>query len=272
MNAHRTPRLLALGTLGTVTTALAVLGVEAVAAARREYVDPESAPSVAGQFGDTAGREVRLVLLGDSTGAGVGVQAVGETVGGQLAQRLARRGWRVHLAGVAVSGSRCRDLGPQVSRALLGRPDIAIICIGSNDALRGARLPAIRRSLGTAVERLTAAGVHTIVATCPDLGAARSFAQPLRAIASRRGRRVAAAEAAATTAAGGESIDLGRLTGPIFRADPGTLSPDEFHPSADGYRLWAEVLQPRVEAAARRRSRSGSRDPGASDGGRPRRG
>jgi len=272
VTAHRTPRLFAVGTLATVTTALAVLGAEAVVAVRREYVDPESAPSVAGQFGDTAGRAVRLVLLGDSTGAGVGVQAVGETVGGQLAQRLARRGWQVHLAGVAISGSRCRDLGPQVSRALLGQPDIAIICIGSIDALRGALLPAIRRDLGAAVERLTAAGVYTIVATCPDLGATRSFAQPLRTIASRRGRRVAAAEASATAAAGGESVDLARLTGPIFRADPGTLSSDEFHPSADGYRLWAEVLQPTVEAAARRCDRSGSRGPDANGGRRPRRG
>ncbi len=243
-------RITAAATAGGAAAAVVLVAGEVVLAARRPYLDSDSAPAIDGQFGDTAGREVRLVLLGDSTGAGTGVDAVGETVGGQLARRLARRGWRVQLAGVAISGSRCRDLGPQVSRALLGRPDVAVICIGANDALRGATLPAIRSDLGTAVDRLQAAGVRTVVGTCPDLGAARALAQPLRALAGRWGRRVAAAEAASTVRSGGVPVDIGRLTGPIFRADPGTLSEDCFHPSADGYRLWAEVLQPAVEAAA----------------------
>ncbi|MBA3419380.1 MAG: SGNH/GDSL hydrolase family protein [Geodermatophilaceae bacterium] len=251
---RRAGRAFTAGTVASAVAAIAVVSAEAVLAARREYVDPDSAPALEGEFGDTAGREVRLVLLGDSTGAGLGVGAVGETVGGQLAQRLARRGYRVRLAGVAVSGSRCRDLGLQVSRALLGRPDIAVICIGANDALRGVRLPSIRRDLAEAVGRLQRAGVHTFVGTCPDLGASRALAQPLRAIAGRRGRQVAAAEAAATRAANGEPIDIGLITGPVFRADPGTLSEDCFHPSADGYRLWAEALHPAVEAAARDRA------------------
>jgi len=256
---RRVRRWIAAGTLVSAAAAVAVLSAEVAMAARRKYVDAESAPAVEGEFGDTAGQELRLVVMGDSTGAGVGVEAVGETVGGQLAQRLARRGWRVRLAGVSVSGSRCRDLGPQVSRALLGRPDIAVICIGANDALRGSTLPSIRRDLGHAVGRLNASGVHTLVGTCPDLGAARALGQPLRLIAGRRGRKVAVAEAAATRASGGEPIDIGRITGPVFRSDPGTLSEDCFHPSADGYRLWAEALHPAVEAAAGRSAAAGPR-------------
>lgn len=257
--ARRARRVLTSGTLASAAAAVAVVSAEAVLAARREYADPDSAPAVQGEFGDTAGREVRLVMLGDSTGAGVGVDAVGQTVGGQLAQRLARRGWRVRLAGVAVSGSRCRDLGPQVSRALLGRPDVAVVCIGAEDALRGASLSSVRRHLGAAVERLQRSGVQTYVGTCPDLGASRALGQPLRALAGRRGRQVAAAAASATRAFGGEPIDIARITGPVFRADPGTLSEDLFHPSADGYRLWAEALHPAVEAGVRRRTASGPR-------------
>lgn len=257
--ARRAGRALTAGTLASAVTAAVVLSAEAVLAVRREYVDPNTAPAVHGEFGDTAGREVRLVILGDSTGAGVGVEAVGQSLGGQLAQRLARRGWRIRLAGVAVSGSRCRDLGPQVSRALLGRPDIAVICIGANDALRGASLASIRRDLGRAVDRLVSSGVQTFVGTCPDLGASGALDQPLRALAGRRGRQVAAVAGSTTRAAGGQPVDIGRITGPMFRADPGTLSEDRFHPSADGYRLWAEALHPPVEAAVRRRAAAGHR-------------
>jgi lysophospholipase L1-like esterase len=36
----------------------------------------------------------------------------------------------------------------------------------------------------------------------------------------------------------------------VFRADAGTLCYDGFHPSADGYRVWAHALYPAVEQAA----------------------
>jgi lysophospholipase L1-like esterase len=45
-------------------------------------------------------------------------------------------------------------------------------------------------------------------------------------------------------------VDLAEETGPVFRADAGTLSYDGFHPSADGYRVWAHALYPAVAQAA----------------------
>jgi lysophospholipase L1-like esterase len=50
--------------------------------------------------------------------------------------------------------------------------------------------------------------------------------------------------------AGGAVVDLGEETGAVFRADAGTLCHDGFHPSADGYRVWAHALYPAVAQAA----------------------
>lgn len=94
---------------------------------------------VEGEFGDPGAERLRLVLLGDSTGAGVGVTRTGETVGGVLARRLAGPTRRVRLAGAAIAGSGTGDLGPQVSRALLGRPDVAVLLVGTTDATSGRR-------------------------------------------------------------------------------------------------------------------------------------
>ena len=58
------------------------------------------------------------------------------------------------------------------------------------------------------------------------------------------------AQAGAVRAAGGAVVDLGAETGAVFRADAGTLCHDGFHPSADGYRVWAHALLPAVSAAA----------------------
>jgi lysophospholipase L1-like esterase len=64
------------------------------------------------------------------------------------------------------------------------------------------------------------------------------------------GRRMARAQAKAVIEADGVVVDLGRETGGVFRADAGTLCFDGFHPSADGYRVWAHALYPAVAEAA----------------------
>lgn len=108
----------------------------------------------------------------------------------------------------------------------------------------------MRDNVADAVRRLLAGGAAVVVGTCPDLGASRVFAQPLRTVVAWRGRRVAAVSAEATRAAGGIAVDLAGRVGPVFRADPAAYCEDGFHPSADGYRLIAEALLPAVADAA----------------------
>lgn len=239
------------GLLAAGLTALAVDVVlaEGVAASRRTYLPAESAPTVTGEYGDPADPTIRLVLAGESTAAGVGAGETAGTVGGQLATALADHGHHVLLAGVGVSGSRSGDLGPQVSRALLGQPDVAVLLIGANDATHLATGSRMTGPLADAVRRLRSAGVPVVLGTCPDLRGVRAFGRPLRDLYGAVGRRVAARQAAAAAPAGAVVVDIGRLTGPAFRADPSTLASDEFHPSPRGYALWADALLPAVRAA-----------------------
>jgi lysophospholipase L1-like esterase len=235
----------------------ALLAGEAIAARSRRYAKPTMGLALRTSMGPSGAPTLRLVLLGDSAAIGVGVEWLSETVGGQLARLLAEgtpetRPRHVLLSSVGVAGSRSTDLATQVARALLGdRPDVAVILIGANDAtgLRGAEDAA--EHLGNAVRRLCDAGVQVVVGTCPDLGASRSIAQPLRQVTGWLGRRVAKAQAQAVTDAGGAVVDLGEETGAVFRADAGTLCYDGFHPSADGYRVWAHALYPAVFEAAK---------------------
>jgi lysophospholipase L1-like esterase len=239
------------GVLAAGLVGLTVLAVEGWVAARRQYVSSDLAPPVSGSFGDGSAPSLRLLMLGDSSAAGLGVDETEETVGGRLSELIASTGRQVRLDSVAVSGSRAADLGPQVSRALVrGAPDIAVILIGSNDATHFTPLDELERNIGAAVRRLRAAGSAVVVGTCPDLGAARNFAQPLRELVGWAGRRVADSSEQATIDAGGVAVGLAARTGPVFRADPGTLSEDRFHPSADGYQLWALALYPAVYEAA----------------------
>ncbi|HET6214293.1 MAG TPA: SGNH/GDSL hydrolase family protein [Micromonosporaceae bacterium] len=238
---------------GTVGGA-ALLAAEAIAARGRRYAQPDFGLAVRSSIGSADAAPLRLVLLGDSSALGVGVDHVRDTVGGQLAALLTRDtepARRVELSSVAVSGSRSVDLATQVARALLGpKPDVAVILVGANDATSLRRPREAAAHLAAAVRRLVDAGTAVVVGTCPDLGAVRAVAPPLRQIVGWLGQRMARAQARAVTAAGGVVVDLATETGPIFRADRGTLCHDAYHPSADGYRIWAHVLYPPVAAAA----------------------
>ncbi|GIE86761.1 SGNH/GDSL hydrolase family protein [Actinoplanes regularis] len=234
----------------------ALLAGEILAASARRYAKPTMGLALRTSMGPANAPTLRLVLLGDSAAVGVGVEWLSDTVGGQLARLVADGGpgngpRHVLLSSVGVAGSRSSDLSTQVARALLGaKPDVAVILIGSNDATSLRSPEEAAGHLVQAVRRLRSAGVRVVVGTCPDLGAMRSMAPPLRQIAGALGRRMAKAQAKVVTAAGGAVVDLAAETGTVFRADAGTLCYDGFHPSADGYRVWAHALYPAVARAA----------------------
>ena len=242
---QRAARSLAATSVGLAAGTLALLTVEAVLARARTYLPPDSAPPVEGVFGDAADIPLRLAIIGDSTAAGVGVDLTEDTVGAQVAAAISGDR-RVVLTSVAIAGSRTGDLGPQVSRALLGRPDAVLMLIGANDATHGTPLARVLSQQATAVARLRAEGVAVIVGTCPDMGA-RNLLPPLRQLVAWQGRRVARVQDIAVREADGEVVPLGLICGPQFRADPESLSEDGFHPSAFGYRLWTEALLPTVQ-------------------------
>jgi lysophospholipase L1-like esterase len=254
-------RVVATG-VALLTLAAAVLAGEAGYVATRSYLQADSAPPVVGSFGPASGgpasgglpgrTPLRLVMVGDSTAAGVGASETAATVGALLAAGIAATGRAVTLSSVAVSGSRTTDLADQV-RALAGRgassqPDLAVVLIGANDATHLTSLSTVSRKLSAAVRGLHAVGAAVVVAGCPDLGAARAFPQPLRLIAAARGRAVAATEHRAAISAGATFVDLAREAGPAFRADPRMLSTDRFHPSDRGYARWARALLPALRA------------------------
>ena len=158
----------------------------------------------------------------------------------------------VALSSVGVAGSRSSDLATQVARCLLGdRPDVAVILVGGNDAITLRRPADAAAYLGAAVRRLREAGVEVVVGTCPDLGAARAIAPPLRQVVGFLGRRVARAQVRARARRRRGRGRPGRRDRPgVPRRPEHALSVDGYHPSADGYRVWAYALLPAVAHAA----------------------
>jgi lysophospholipase L1-like esterase len=220
--------------------------------ARRTISPPKDGPPLTrGEYGDPHSPSLRLAVLGDSSAAGIGCSAPEQTPAHLLAETLAKAGRHVSLEVHAVSGARSADLEPQVDRALLTPPHVAIFSIGANDVTHWVRPDEACADLADAVARLVAAGVSVVVGTCPDLGTVRPVAQPLRFVARVRSSQMAAAQEKAVAEAGGVPVPLGALLSTAFSEDPeGLFCEDRFHPSGAGYRLFAEALAPLVLDAA----------------------
>lgn len=211
------------------------------------------APDADGVYGSGPGAPVRMGMLGDSSAAGLGAESPHQTPAAVIAGGLASlTGRQVHLSVVAVVGAESRHLDAQVDRLLAASPalDLAVIMIGANDVTHRVKPAESVRALGSAVSRLRAAGAEVVVGTCPDLGTIEPLAQPLRWLARRRSRHLAAAQTVAVVEAGGRTVSLGDLLGAEFAASPGEMfSADRFHPSATGYARAAAALLSSVCAA-----------------------
>lgn len=245
------------GGLGLVGAAAAGLVLAEVRMAKRHVGNgtDNHVPVSAGLYGHVyaiAGEApLHLTMLGDSTAAGQGVHRAGQTPGALLASGLAAVAERpVRLRNVAVPGARSDDLDRQVALVLADpeqAPDVCVIMIGANDVTH--RMPPTLsvRHLSAAVRRLRTAGAEVVVGTCPDLGTIEPVQQPLRWLARRASRQLAAAQTIGVVEQGGRTVSLGDLLGPEFEANPRELfGPDNYHPSAEGYATAAMAVLPTV--------------------------
>ncbi len=229
-----------------------VLRTEAVLARRMIGNADGEPPDSTGWYGqDRGGPAVKVVLLGDSSAAGYGVERVEQTPGARLASGIAEAAdRRTYLASFAHVGAQTRDLDGQIDRALPVEPDVAVILVGANDVTHSRRPSESVRLLGAAVRRLRETGTEVVVGTCPDLGTIEPIAAPLKQVARLWSRRLAAAQTIVTVEAGGRTVSLASVLGPEFAESPALFfGPDRFHPSAAGYAGLASVLLPSVLAA-----------------------
>ncbi|MGR3761491.1 SGNH/GDSL hydrolase family protein [Roseobacteraceae bacterium NS-SX3] len=231
---------------------LPLLAAQGLAVRRKALILPEPEGPRAGEAGD--GPELRLLIAGDSSAAGVGATHQDSALSGQLAAELSRRNrvvWRLE----ATTGHTTHDTLERLA-ALPAQPfDVAVLALGVNDVTRGtsrARFAARQ----TALMQLLKArfGVQFILASgVPQMQHFPALPQPLAWVLGRQAARL-------DNALSGLARSIPELRHLPFRLDPdpALAAADGYHPSETAYALWAEILAAElrtalVQAAGRRR-------------------
>ena len=259
----------AVGTAGLVAIAAGVLGAEAYVAGHiagsRLVVPNYEIDETVGK--DLPGTPLELAVFGDSTVKGVGAPTEPGSLAVQTAQQAALLlGRPIHVQGFGVIGARVKDVAAEQLPAAIARGahfDDVLVVIGGNDVTHVSTPGAMTRAMTSIVEQArqlsTAQGV---VAGIPRFLAATGMPQPIRAGLDAYSTVLARRQRLATGAAGGLFVDTANESSVPNQHVPGTVSVDGFHPSVLGYRLWADVLAPRVASVLRPVMTSSSATPG----------
>lgn len=112
---------------------------------------------------DTPETVTRLLVLGDSLAAGYGL-APEEAFPAQLEKALQQAGYQVSVINAGVSGDTTAGGLSRLSWTMSSDPQLVIVELGGNDALRGLPPEETRANLDAILEYLTSSGVKVILA------------------------------------------------------------------------------------------------------------
>jgi lysophospholipase L1-like esterase len=185
---------------------------------------------------------LRVLIIGDSSAAGVGVETQDQALAGQLAQALSvdhRVTWRLE-ARTGVTSAKCLKRLRQTEPETF---DVAVIALGVNDATR--LLPTrawVRTGQEIRAHLRRAFDVrHIYVTSLPPLGEFPLLPQPLARVLGQHADRMAYAQQEAV--AQEDQTDLVTFDLPL---EPDLMAKDGFHPGPEVYRLWAQEVARRI--------------------------
>ena len=188
------------------------------------------------------GPRLRLLVVGDSAAAGVGVSRQEDALLGQVVSRLSAR-YRVEFDLQAKTGFTTANILRRLDEMPARTYDVALTSLGVNDVLaltgRSTWLARQRRLRGLLREKF---GVRQIILSgLPPVHSFPALPQPLRWHLGSRATEFN--EAIAEAVADEPDVQLIDLR---FEADIGMMASDGFHPGAPIYAEWAERAARRV--------------------------
>ncbi|HHH89718.1 MAG TPA: SGNH/GDSL hydrolase family protein [Aliiroseovarius sp.] len=192
-----------------------------------------------------AGRGLSLLVVGDSSAAGVGAAHQDQALMGRLVAGLApeyRLRWRLEARTgdtTACALTRLEQVAPE-------RFDMALVVLGVNDITGGLSLTRLlaRRARLHALLRRKFRAKRIIASGLPPVGRFPALPNPLRWVL---GQQVTRFDAALQAQAAAEGVEYIPFDIP-FR--PELMASDGFHPGPEAYRLWAGMLMPHIRGKA----------------------
>lgn len=201
---------------------------------------PPASGAVSGTV-DGPGRPAHVVVVGESTVAGIGAATHSEALTGQLAMALAEvTGRAVTWHAVGKVGATARQAAALVPRVPTVATDLVVLVLGINDVLAftpPARWAEHLRGLIDDLRTHLDQPVPVLIAGVPPAGRLPALPQPLRGVLGLHARALDTA-----TRQTAESLPHVQHAPTRARVGAADVCRDRFHPSLAGYSAWGREL------------------------------
>jgi lysophospholipase L1-like esterase len=189
------------------------------------------------------------VALGDSTGVGVGAKDGGGYVA-RLFKRLEAKKPRSRLENLCVSGATTEDLiRGQLEKGVALHPDLVTVGIGINDIGHGLTVEQFAKNYDQILSTLKKTKATIVVTNIPDISTAPQIPSSMRSEYQRRIDTFCKRLEEIAEKHGVTVFDVYTITKQELPSHPEYFSADGFHPSDQGYELWASQMWPTVAQA-----------------------
>ena len=207
-----------------------------------------ASPGVSRGVNEMKAGSIVYVALGDSTGSGVGARNGGYVA--RLFKRLLDHRAGSELVNLCVSGATTEDvMRAQLQRGVQRSPDLVTLGIGINDIGHGFTIDQFAKNYEEILSTLKQQTSATIVVTnIPDISSAPRIPAPMRAEYQREIERFNERLEEIATRHQVTVFDIFTITRRELPSHPEYFSSDGFHPSDEGYELWAEQMWPTLAA------------------------
>jgi acyl-CoA thioesterase-1 len=122
----------------------------------------EAAPTASVAAAPIDGPHPRIVFLGDSLTAGLGLPRE-QSVPSLIQARLDAEGYAYEVVNAGVSGDTSAGGLRRLDWALDGDVDVLVVELGANDGLRGLPVPQMKENLGQIITKAKARGITVIL-------------------------------------------------------------------------------------------------------------
>lgn len=230
------------------TAIVALIGLEALYALLRPAPKQQEF-DLSTTFGDPSLPAIRVAVLGDSTVTAPGVSGPDEIWISLICSNLAAT-HRVTVRSFAVGGSMAHNLvEDQMWPALEFEPDLVILSVGANDALKGVTPKRFRENLEVLVARFRESGATVVQSGVGDLGTIPRFLPPLRQLFSRRALRFNRIHEEIAQRHGSLVVPQRDSPAELWYQNRDMWSADLFHVSSRGHEVWADLGWKTVQEA-----------------------
>lgn len=213
-----------------------------IGAAGLEPVNPAGKHLIVNNMTTTT--SLAYVALGDSLSAGAGTDTPEHSLPYILAEKMAGKGQKVVFSNYSVPGFKTADLlNELLIPAIDAKPEVVTLLIGVNDIHNQVSASGFEKNYDQILSRLTKETKAKIyVISIPFIGARGMMLPPYQFYFDSKTREFNAIIKKLAVEYSVSYIDLYTPSVNLFKSAGSHYSVDLFHPSAAGYKIWADII------------------------------